>query len=50
MSQTFGTITTSLAMVTKFWDSAPKVKLLVKLQILFIKTVTVLFSVYKPTI
>jgi len=45
MSQTFGTITTFLGMEQNFGILHQRVKLLIKLQILFIKTVTILFIV-----
>jgi len=45
MLQTFGTITNFLVMVTNFGIPHQRLKLLIKLQILFIKTGTILFTV-----
>ena len=46
MSQTFGTITAFLAMVTTFWDSTSRSEIINKTaNIIFIKSVTILFKV-----
>jgi len=45
MSQTFGTITTFLAIVTKFWDSISKSEIINKTANIIFETVTILFNV-----